>query len=68
MQVFQGGLVLSFLVTDEVQEVVNAPSHVQAEGAVRDDCQVLPHAKLLGREDALDGAKEEAVMFNLWQQ
>jgi hypothetical protein len=45
--------------------LASKPGHVQAQGSVRYDSQVLPHAQLLRREDALDGSKEKAVVFHL---
>ncbi len=32
---------------------------------LEDDCQILPHAQLLRRENAFDGAKEKAIVFHL---
>ena len=48
-----------------MEKIVDLPDHIDADSAVGDDGQVLPHPQLLRREDALDGAQEEAVMFNL---
>ena len=52
-------------VTSIIKLFAKPPDHVQAESSVRNDGQVLPHAQLLGREDALHGTKKEAVVFNL---
>ncbi len=48
-----------------MEKIVDLPDHVDPDSAIGDDGQVLPHPQLLRREDALDGAQEEAVMFNL---
>ena len=48
-----------------MEKIVDLPDHIDADSAVGDDGQVLPHPQLLRREDALDGAQKEAVMFNL---
>jgi hypothetical protein len=48
-----------------MKKEVNLPDHGGRQRAVRDDCQVLPHAQLLRRENAFDGAKEKAIVFHL---
>ena len=45
MQIFQGGLILGFLVLNEMKKVVDLPNHVLIQSAVRNDSQVLPHAQ-----------------------